>query len=265
MSESPAEYQRLTVEIKGHVLLIGLNRAEKRNAFDLQMLKELGQAITQYEKDASLWCALLYAHGAHFTAGLDLAEVGPAVQNGAALFPEGSIDPLGVSGPARTKPLVMAVQGWCLTIGIELLLASDIRLAAEGTKFGQIEIKRGIFPFGGATIRLPQVAGWGNAMRYLLTGDVFDEQEAYRIGLVQEICSKEELFQKGLEMAEKVAKQAPLGVQATMASSKMTLEKGPEAAAQALLEQAKVLMASEDAKEGLLSFIERRDGNFQGK
>jgi enoyl-CoA hydratase len=171
---------RLKLETREHVLLIGLDRADKRNAFDRAMLIQLAEALTRYEDDPALRCAVLHAHGDHFTAGLDLGEVGPAVASGELLFPEGLVDPVNCTGACATKPLVTAVQGWCLTIGIELLLASDIRVAASDTKFGQIEIKRGIFPFGGATLRLPQIAGWGDAMRWLLTGDMFDAAEALR-------------------------------------------------------------------------------------
>jgi len=256
---------RVTREVRDHVLLIGLGRPAKMNAFDLAMLRELAEAMTAYEDDAELRCALLFAHGEHFTAGLDLAEVGPAVAGGEALFPAELVDPLGLSGRVRTKPLITAVQGWCLTIGIELLLASDIRVAAEDARFGQIEVRRGIFPFGGATLRLPQVAGWGDAMRWLLTGDRFDAAEARRIGLVQEVTAPGEQLARALELAEAVARQAPLAIRATLASARDAIERGPAEAAAGLLGEARALMASEDAQEGMRSFIERRDARFTGK
>ncbi|MEZ4453328.1 MAG: crotonase/enoyl-CoA hydratase family protein [Nannocystaceae bacterium] len=262
---SPAPYERLHVTTEGRVRLLGLARPEKRNAFDLAMLRELGRALTEYDDDPELWCALLYAEGDHFTAGLDLAEVGPAVAAGAALFPEDGVDPLGLRGRARRKPLVMAVQGYCLTIGIELLLAADVRLAAEGTRFGQIEIGRGIFPFGGATLRLPQIAGWGDAMRWLLTGDLFDAAEALRIGLVCEVTPPAELKARALAIAARVARQAPLGVQATLRSARTCEREGVDVAAAALLDEARALMASDDAAEGLRSFVERREGRFTGR
>jgi len=256
---------RVRTEVHDGVLLVLLDRAEKRNAFDLQMLRELSEAITAYEADEALRCAVLGAEGEHFTTGLDLAEVGPAVRGGAPLFPEGAVDPLGLQPPLRTKPLVMAVQGWCLTIGIELLLATDVRLAATGTRFGQIEINRGIFPFGGATVRLPQVAGWGNAMRWLLTGDVFDAQEALRIGLVQEVVEPETLRERAMTLAATIAKRAPLGVRATLASAAQAEREGLQPAFDDLLPVAMRLMGSEDAAEGLRSFVERRDGDFKGR
>lgn len=256
---------RVRVERDGHVHLIGLDRADKRNAFDLRMLRELAEAYTAFEEDDEARAAVVYAEGDHFTAGLDLAEVGPAVATGAPLFPEDSVDPLGLHGRVRSKPVVMAASGWCLTIGIELLLAADVRVAASDTRFGQIEINRGIFPFGGATIRLPLVAGWGNAMRWLLTGDVFDAPEALRIGLVQEVVEPGAQKAAALAIAKTIASRAPLGVRATLASSRATLEDGPDAAAALLLAQARELMGSDDAAEGLRSFVERRDAKFTGR
>ena len=259
------EQPRVVTERDGRIFHIVLDRADKMNAFDLRMLRELAEAVTEYEADESLWCALLYANGDNFTAGLDLAEVGPAVKAGAALFPEDSVDVLSLHEPRRKKPLVMAVQGWCLTIGIELLLSADIRLAAEGTRFGQIEVNRGIFPFGGATIRLPEIAGWGNAMRWLLTGDKFGTDEALRLGLVQEVVPADELRNKAIEIARTVAKRAPLGVWATLRSSRTAQLEGTDAAVAELLVIARELMDSEDAAEGIRSFLERREGDFKGR
>ena len=259
------EQPRVVTERDSHIFHIVLDRSDKMNAFDVRMLRELAEAVTEYESDESLWCAVLYANGEHFTAGLDLAEVGPAVRSGAPLFPEGSVDVLSLHEPRRKKPLVMAVQGWCLTIGIELLLAADIRLAAEGARFGQIEINRGIFPFGGATIRLPEIAGWGNAMRWLLTGDKFDAEEALRLGLVQEVVPANELRDKAIQIARTVAKRAPLGVRATIRSSRTAQLEGTDAAVAELLVIARELMDTEDAAEGIRSFIERRDGDFKGR
>ena len=256
---------RVVTERDGRVFHIVLDRADKMNAFDLRMLRELATAVTDYEADESLWCAVVYANGENFTSGLDLAEVGPAVRSGAPLFPKGSVDVLSLHEPKRKKPLVMAAQGWCLTIGIELMLAADIRLCAEGTRFGQIEINRGIFPFGGATIRLPEIAGWGNAMRWLLTGDRFDAEEALRIGLVQEVLPPEALRDKAIDIARTVAKRAPLGVQATIRSARTAAHQGLDAAIAELLVIARELMDTEDAAEGIRSFIERREGDFKGR
>ena len=159
----------------------------------------------------------------------------------------------------------MAIEGWCLTIGIELALAMDIRVASTSARFGQIEINRGIFPFGGATLRLPRAAGWGDAMRWLLTGDIFDAEEAKRIGLVQEVTAEGRALSRAMELAETVARRAPLGVQATIRSARQGLRDGFGQAAEALPEEARALMNSQDAAEGMRSFIERRDAKFEGR
>lgn len=257
--------KRVTYERQGHIVRIGLSRPEKRNAFDLAMLEQLAQAYTDYENDPELWCAVLHAHGDHFTGGLDLAEVGPAVASGRELFPSTHVDPLAL-GPRRlTKPIVAALQGVCFTIGIELALAADVRFAAEGARFAQLEVQRGIFPFGGATMRFPAQCGWGNAMKWLLTGDSFDAAEALRMGLVQEVVPAANLQARATWMAERIAAQAPIAVQATLASARHAAAEGLDAENARLLERARQLMGTEDAAEGMRSFVERRAGVFRGK
>ena len=254
----------VTTEVRGHILLIGLNRPDKMNAFTVQMLHELADAYTLLEDREDLRCGLVFAHGDHFTAGLDLGKVAPHVKSGNNLFPKNKVDPFYLQGRKRTKPVVIAVQGYCLTVAIEMILAADICVASDNCKFGQIEIRRGIFPFGGATIRLLQRSGWGNAMRYLLTGDYFDSAEAHRIGLVQEVVEGNP-FDTALAIAETVAAQAPLGVYASLRNARKVLEAGEEAAKSDLLPTILKLMESEDAAEGLQSFLERRKAEFKGK
>jgi len=254
---------KITTEKRGHLFLIGLNRPAKRNAFDVEMLEQLGSAFQRYEVEGDARCAVIFAHGDCFTAGLDLANVAPAIAEGRIGLGGGGIDPWGVHGRRRTKPTVIAVQGLCLTLGIELCLAQDVTVASETARFGQIEIKRGIFPFGGATYRLVQTAGWGNAMRWLLTGDEFDAAEAHRIGLVQEVTPKGRELARAIEIAETIAKQAPLGVRATLESARRSLDERD--AAEALMPEIARLMVTEDAREGMQSFVERRPAAFSGK
>lgn len=256
---------RVVTEKRDHIFLIGLDRPAKLNAFDQQMLGELARAFTTYEDDDELWCAVIYPTGDNFTSGLDLADVGPAVAKGEKLFPDGEVDPFGLFGRTRTKPLIHASRGWCLTVGTELALASDICIAAEETTFGQIEVKRGIMPFGGATLRLHRIAGWGNAMRYLLTGDTFGAAEAYRIGLVQEVVANDGLVDRAIALAELVASQAPLAVQASLQSAQEEVRNGHDAAVTGLMEKTRALMGSEDAAEGMQSFVERREADFKGR
>jgi enoyl-CoA hydratase len=161
--------------------------------------------------------------------------------------------------------MISAVQGICLTIGIELLLATDIRVAASNTRFAQIEIKRGLFPFGGATIRFPREVGWGNAMRYLLTGDDFDAAEAFRLGFVQEVVEPGQQVARAIELAQVVSMQAPLGVRATLKSAHLAIDEGEAAAVRQLQPDLQTISQSEDIKEGVQSFLERRQATFTGR
>jgi enoyl-CoA hydratase len=250
----------------GHVLLIGLNRPHKRNAFDRAMLADLSRAYGVLESDPSVRAGVLYARGDHFTAGLDLADVGPGLASGELSFPDDGRDPWRLDG-AWTRPLVAVAHGWCMTLGIELLLAADIRIAATGARFTQLEVRRGIYPFGGATIRLPRAAGWGNAMRWLLTGDEFDAAEAHRIGLVQEVADDAAAgLARARDIAHAIAEcAAPLGVRATLESAHLARTQGEAAAIDRLRPVVTELFASEDAAEGVQSFIERRDAQFSGR
>jgi enoyl-CoA hydratase/carnithine racemase len=259
-----AETSTIRTETRGHVFLIGFDRANKLNAFDTSMLRALGEAYTRYEDDASLRCAVVYAHGKDFTAGLDLANVAPRVSAGEPLWPAEGVDPWAIEGRARTKPVVVAMQGRVFTLGIELALASDVRLCSDDATFAQLEIARGIFPFGGATFRAPAQLGWGNAMRFLLTAEPFGAAEALRIGLVQEVTPRDALLARATAIAEKIAAQAPLGVRATLASAHLAHREGDAAAARALRAEITKLMASDDAREGVQSFVERRAGRFTG-
>ena len=254
----------ITVERREHVLLVGLNRPQKRNAFDVGMFTTIGRAWAELDGDDALRVGVLFAHGDHFTGGLDLAEWAPIFAGGRLPVADDAIDPLGLVGRRLRKPVVAAVQGICFTVGIELMLAADVRVAARDTRFGQIEVRRGIYPVGGATIRMPREIGWGNAMRWLLTGDELSAEEALRVGLVQEVVEPGRQLERAVELAERIAAQAPLGVRATLQSSRLAIDDEAEATRR-LLPDLQPIMASDDAREGLQSFLERRPARFTGR
>jgi enoyl-CoA hydratase/carnithine racemase len=259
--------ERVTVDRDGHLLLIGVNRPDKRNAFDLALLAQLAAAYQLLGDDRQLRVGVLYAHGEHFSAGLDLAEVGPAVaeRGPAALAGGGRYDPFGVWGEQVPKPVVMAVQGIAFTLSIELALACDVVVAADDVRFRQLEIARGILPFGGATFRAPARLGWGDAMRWLLTAEELGAEEARRIGLVQEVVPAGRQLDRAVELARVVAAQAPLGVQGTLANARVARAAAERAAVEHLLGLLPAVLASDDAAEGVRSFLERRTARFSGR
>lgn len=250
----------------GHVFEIKVNRPEKYNALSPEMFDAIALALGELDRNPELRVGLFYAEGKHFSAGVELDKWAPIFAKGKAFrVPEGGLDPFALTGPRCSKPLVMAVQGYCYTWGVEMMLTTDIRVAAEDTRFGMLEVKRGIYPCGGATIRLPNQMGWANAQRYLLTGEDWSAAEAYRTGLVQEVVEPGSQYSAASVIASKIAEAAPLGVRAVLKSSRLAHLEGDAVAASHVFDDMPAVMQSEDAKEGVQAFIERRKAVFKGR
>ncbi len=254
--------------VQDNLLLICINRPAKRNGFTPKMFKELGEAYTRLDDDASLRVGVLHAAGAHFTAGLDLPSIAPMMRRGEKSVPLGLVDPLdlGMAGyRRRVKPMVVAVQGITYTLGIELMLAADVVVAADDCRFSQLEVKRGIMATGGATLRMAERAGLGNAMLHLLTGDEFGSNEALRLNFVQRVVPAGQALAEAVKIAQSIAEQAPQAVVATRQNVLKAVEHGPVVAMHDFIEVQRRLANSEDAKEGLDSFVERRAARFIGR
>jgi enoyl-CoA hydratase/carnithine racemase len=255
----------IVVERRGPVLLMGIDRVEKRNGFTPKMFRELGEAYTLLERDPDLRVGLLYAKGDHFSAGLDLVKMAEMRASGQPYVPLNLVDPTQIREPFRRKPVVCAVQGISFTITMEFAMAADVVIAAENCRFSQTEVRRGIMAGHGGSFRLVERAGWANAMRWLLTGDEFDAHEAHRIGLVQEVVPTGRQFDRALELAERIAERAPLAVQETIETCRRALGSGWVAAATYMTARNTALYATEDAAEGRASFIEKREATFKGR
>ena len=265
---SPPPEGCIHCEVRGHVLLIGINRPAKRNGWTPAMFRQLAEAYTRLDDEPGLRVGLLHALGSHFTAGLDLPVMAEFLRTGQKVIPPGLVEPhdYGLTGyRRRAKPMVAAVKGICFTVGIELMLGADIVIAADDCRFAQMEVQRCIMPTGGATLRMAERAGVGNAMLHLLTGDEFDSAEALRCNFVQKVVPAGRELDEAWRIAERISLQAPQAVVATRLNVLKAIELGQAAAVADFIPVQQRLANSEDAAEGVRSFIEKCPARFTGK
>ena len=251
---------KITVERRGHIVLIGLNRTYIQNRLDPEATESLARAYFDYDRDDSLRAAVLFGHGDNFSQGVDVEAFKVAAQNNRPLMQgEGFIDPMQRKKPILTKPLIVAVHGDTWNMAHEIFLAADIRIAAEDTNFGQDENTHGRFPGGGGTVRFPREVGWGNAMRYILTGDHWSAREAYRMGAVQEVVpTAKDALDEAIRIADKIAANGPLGIKASLATAHARIDDAEQAALSGLDAQYRALYNTHDFQEG-------RDAAAQGR
>ena len=267
-STTPPPEGCIDTQVIGHVLLIGINRPAKRNGWTPPMFRQLAEAYTRLDDDPDLRVGVLHALGDHFTAGLDLPAVSAYMQRGEKAIPPGLVEPHDYGQPGyrrRTKPMVVAAKGICFTVGIELMLGADIVIAADNCRFSQMEVQRGIMATGGATLRMAERAGTGNALLHLLTADEFGSAEAYRLNFVQKVVPTGQELQEALQIAQRIEAQAPLAVVATRLNVLKAIEQGQAAAVAEFIPVQKQLANSEDAAEGVRAFVERRPAQFSGR
>ena len=243
---TPPPEGNIDTQVIGHVLLIGINRPAKRNGWTPPMFRQLAEAYTRLDDDPQLRVGVLHAFGDHFTAGLDLPAVSAYMQRGEKAIPEGLVEPHDYGLPGyrrRTKPMVVA----------------------DNCRFSQMEVQRGIMATGGATLRMAERAGTGNALLHLLTADEFGSAEAYRLNFVQKVVPTGQELQEALQIAQRIEAQAPLAVVATRLNVLKAIEQGQAAAVADFIPVQKQLANSEDAAEGVRAFVERRPAQFSGR
>jgi enoyl-CoA hydratase/carnithine racemase len=257
----------VTVERRGEIVLVGLNRPSIQNRIDPPTRLRLGEVFYQYEHDPSLRALVLFGHGDNFSRGIDVDASQAGIISGRRETTSApTVDLLGNGQPRRTKPVVVVVHGDTWNLGHEIYLSGDIRVAAANTRFGQDENTHGRFPGGGATVRFVREAGWGNAMRYMLTGDHWDAQESYRMGVTQQIApTRAAALDAGIALANKIAACGPLSIRTTLASAHQYVDPVEADALSKLGAQYSALYRTEDFLEGRRAEAEGRPAKYQGK
>jgi enoyl-CoA hydratase len=261
------------VERDGHVVTITLNRPDKRNAFDAEVLCRLCDAWDLIDADDDIRAAILTGAGGHFSAGADLDRLVGALMSGkpaADDFEERIRKDVSVIYKGFLKehrpatPIIAAVEGSCYAGGIEILQAFDVRVAAEGARIAVSEVQRGLFPMGGSTVRLPRQIPWTIAMEMLITGEPISGRRAYEVGLVGHVVPDGTALARARELADRIARNGPLAVR-NIKASVLAADALPEADAyRRESELGMEVMASQDAKEGPRAFLEKRAPNYTG-
>jgi enoyl-CoA hydratase len=257
---------KITVERRGQIVLIGINRPQACNRFDPDAFFGLATAYYDFDNDPSLRAAVLFGHGENFSRGIDVDAFAPLAKTGQPFaVQDGMLDPF-ARAQHLSKPLIAVVHGDTWNMAHELHLVADIRVANAGVRFGQDENTHGRFPGGGSTIRFPREAGWGNAMRYMLTGDHWGAEEAYRMGVIQQIApTPAQALEAGIGLARKIAACGPLGIKTTLASAHLAIDESEAAAFARLDEQFGGLFRTGDFTEGRNAEAEGRPPVYQGK
>ena len=258
-------YQTLLFDVKDSIAFVTINRPDKLNALNDQVIAELGQAADRITTDETIRGVIVTGAGPRaFVAGADIADLakqGPFDGKARALRGQGVLRRLETCG----KPVVAAVNGFALGGGCELAMACHIRIASDTAKFGQPEVKLGIAPGYGGTQRLPRLVGKGRALQLILSGEMIDAAEAYRIGLVNKVVPAGDLAAESEKLVRGILAMGPLAVRLSLEAVERGLDMSLD---EGLLLEANhfgLLAATADMKEGLTAFLEKRAPKFAGR
>lgn len=262
--ESMTNFKTITVEKKGRIGLITINRPDKLNALNSQVHLDGVIALDQFADDSDVRVVVITGAGEKsFIAGADIGEFEGhtpvsqrSVFQGRTLFNAIDIFP---------KPVIAMINGFCLGGGNELALACDIRVCSENARFGQPEINLGLIPGGGGTQRLTRLIGEGRAMELMLTGDMIDSQKALSFGLVNHVFTQDELISKTFELAEKIAEKAPIALQLAKEAVKFASKSNLDEGLRREVDLFALCFSTEDKVEGVSAFLNKRKPEFKGK
>jgi len=265
----------LLFEIRDGIAYLTLSRPEVHNAINPEMMVQLAEAWQSIAADDSIQVTIITGAGDKaFSAGADLVrmlslttkERGPEDEWDSALLKNPKLRDIAMLHPFEMhKPIIAAVNGYCVAGGMELMLATDIRIAAEHATFGLMEVKWGLIPYAGSLVRTPRQMPYCNAMELLLTGDRIDAHEARRLGLINHVLPAAQVMAKAEELARKIAANGPLAVRAIKQGVARTSGRPLEDGYKIENEIAREVFSSQDAKEGPRAFREKRKPNFKGK
>jgi enoyl-CoA hydratase/carnithine racemase len=258
-------YNSLIVERDGPAFIITLNRPGKKNAFNLQMKQEFLAALKEAEDDTTTRAIVITGGMAFFSAGQDLNEALEAASPASVLDMVNSWHDINDAMQRHPKPVFAAIEGFCITGGFELVLACDIRIAAEGATFAITSSKIGTVPGAGGTQRLPRLVGPAKAMEILFSADPIDAAEAHRIGIVNHVVPKGQALVKAKEMIQVYDKRAPL----SLAYIKRAVQQGMQMDLRSAIDLETFIVTTvygtADKLEGISAFHEKREANFKGK
>ncbi len=259
-------------EVQDHILTVTLNRPEKKNAVNCEVMCRLYDAWVRLDEDDDLRVAILTGTGDTFCAGMDLGEIGklrtgkpdneymervmkePAVIYGAWL-----------KTYRPTKPVILAAEGFARAGGTEILQGTDIRVAGENAKFGVTEVQRGLFPMAGSAVRLRRQIPYAIAAEMLLAGEDLPAKRAYELGLINHVVPDGQALTKAREIGQRISENGPLAVKGILATLRETETLSEEAAFEIEQKHGMQVMSSKDAAEGPRAFLEKRKPVFEGK
>ncbi len=269
MSTAPSTFECVSYQVDQHVATITLNRPQVHNALNRQAYTELEAAFREVRRDPEVRCAMVTGADPSFCSGDDVREImaGPERERTVIRLHQVRPEPTPAAMAALDceKPLIAAVNGAAVGWGMELALFADIRLASEKARFGELFVKRGLVTDVGGIWLLPQVVGPAKAAELLFTGDIIDASEALRIGLVSEVAPHGELLDRARALAGRIARNPPLALRYLKEGLRRARHGDAREVGSWVSRTLGVLFQTEDHREGVRSFLEKREGTFVGR